>query len=103
LTPAPKLVIPTVFLVPIPAVMPPVPVPPIGTPIVPIPVRPPIISGSIVSRAVVIPGIVSGAIKDGAGNSHGDMNSCLRVVNREKSSDENDSQNKEELSHNSIG
>jgi hypothetical protein len=87
---------------PIPAVMPPVPVPPIGALVVPISVRSPIISRSIVSGAVVIAGSVSGTIKGGTGNSHRDMNLCLRFADRAKSSDENDSENKEQLSHNSV-
>jgi hypothetical protein len=83
--------------------MPPVPVPPIGTPVVSISIRSPIIAGRVVARTVVIAGIVSGTKKDGAWQAHGNVYSCLRFVSREKSCDEDDSENKKELSHNSLG
>jgi hypothetical protein len=83
-------------------VRPPVSVAPIGTPVVPIPVRSPIIAGSIIPRAVVIAGIVSGTNKGRPGNTDGNMNFCLRIANREKSSGENNSEHKEEFFHNCI-
>jgi hypothetical protein len=82
--------------------MPPIPVPPVRSPVISIPVRPPIISGSIVPRAVIITGSIPRPVKDRARNTHGKSNSSPRFAHREKSSDENDNENQQELSHNSI-
>jgi len=81
--------------------VPPVPVPPIRTCVVAIPVRPPIISGSIIARAIVVTRIVAGSII-GRTWTHGNNNSCPRFADREKSSDENYNEHKEQLSHNCI-
>ncbi len=80
---------------PVPAVMPPVPMPPIGTPVVPIAVRSPIVARSIISWAVIIAWVVGG--------THEHMDTCLRFADRKKSSEKNDNENKEELSHKWIG
>jgi hypothetical protein len=77
-----------------------VPVPPIRSPVITIPIRSPIISRSIVSRTVVVAGAISGAIIRRTRHNH--RNLRLRIAHRAKSSDQNDSENKEELSHNSV-
>jgi hypothetical protein len=77
------------ILIPVPAVIPPVPVPPVGTAVVPIPVRSPVMSWSI----------VSGTIIGRTGNTHENMNSCLRFADRKKSPDDNHRENKKKLSH----
>jgi hypothetical protein len=82
--------------------MPPVPVPPIGTPVVCIAVRAPIISWSVISRAIIIAWIIPGPIVNRARNSDGNMDSCLRFADREKSPEKNYDENKEKLSHNWI-
>jgi hypothetical protein len=82
--------------------MPPIPVPPVRTPVVPVPGRTPIISGSIIPWAVVITGSIPRAIIDRSRNTHGKSNSSPRFADREKSSDENDNENKKKLPHNCI-
>jgi hypothetical protein len=79
--------------------MPPVPVAPIGTPVIPVSVRSPVISWSIVSWAIIITWIKAWTIIDRSGNTHGNMNSCLRFADPKKNPHENRCENKEKLSH----
>jgi hypothetical protein len=72
---------------PVPAVMPPVPMPPVGACVIPIAVRSPIIARSIISSAVIIARSVPGTYEH--------LNSCFRFADGKKSSEENDSENKE--------
>jgi hypothetical protein len=97
----PKQVTPPRILIPIPAVMPPVSVPPIRSAVVTISAGSPVVSRSIVPRAVIVAGSIAGAIVRRTRDNH--RNLRLGFAHCAESSGENNSQNKEELSHKQYG